>query len=82
MGAVAANNNGTVADIKFSIQAGGSVTVGGVMVVQVDSLIQQMQDFCWQHIGNAANFIKIGKRVGTTKLTCYITHGTRRHQMI
>ena len=71
------DSNGTVADIKFSIQAGGSVTVGGAYGGAGGFDTTNARFSVGNSTANAANFIRIGKRVGTTEINLpYITHGS------
>ena len=71
------DSNGTVADVKFSMQAGGSVTIGGAYSSAGGFDTTNARFSVGNDTANAANFIRIGKRVGTTETNLpYITHGS------
>jgi hypothetical protein len=71
------DTDGTVADVKFSIQAGGTVTVGGAYNGAGGFDTTNARFSVGNDIANAANFIRIGKRVATTETNLpYITHGS------
>ena len=71
------DSNGTVADVKFSMQAGGSVTIGGAYSGAGGFDTTNAIFSVGNSTANAANFIRIGKRVATTETNLpYITHGS------
>ena len=71
------DSNGTIADIKLSMQAGGSVTIGGAYGGAGGFDTTNARFSVGNSTANAANFIRIGKRVATTETNLpFITHGS------
>ena len=71
------DSNGTVADIKLSMQAGGSVTIGGAYGGAGGFDTTNARFSVGNSTANAGNFIRIGKRVATTETNLpFITHGS------
>jgi hypothetical protein len=71
------DSNGTVADIKLSMKAGGAVTIGGAYGGAGGFDTTQARFSVGNSTANAGNFIRIGKRVATAETNLpYITHGS------